>query len=144
MLIRSITASETYPLRQAVLRPNQAMTEVNFTGDERVDTFHLGIYDADRLVGIVSLYKQAFSLSPEQNSWQLRGMATLPEYQGKGYGGRLVQAALSELISRGGKLVWCNARKGAVKFYQRLAFTITGECFEITNIGPHYLMWREL
>lgn len=144
MLIRFITALETYPLRHALLRPHQALTNVIFDGDEMVDTFHLGIYDAQRLIGIASLYKHRFILSPHSDSWQLRGMAILPEYQGKGYGCSLVQTALQKIANRGGEILWCNAREAAVKFYQSLAFKITSERFDIADIGPHYLMWREV
>ena len=40
--------------------------------------------------------------------------------------------------------MWCNARKGAVWFYQRLGFVTVSEEFEIAPIGPHYVMEIDL
>lgn len=142
--IKLISAQETYPLRHSVLRPNQVHPEVPFEGDNAAETFHLGAYDNEKLIGIVSLYRRHFSLFPRCSAWQLRGMATDPAYQGKGCGRMLVQAAIAQMQQREGELVWCNAREAAVPFYTKLAFKLEGERFEIPEVGPHYLMWREL
>jgi ribosomal protein S18 acetylase RimI-like enzyme len=86
----------------------------------------------------------AYPLRPELGgAWQLRGMATTPERQGQGIGGRLVATALSELRRRGGAIVWCDARTSAVGFYRRHGFTAEGEEFLHEESGiPHYRMWR--
>lgn len=144
MLIKAISAHETYAIRQRVLRPHQTMDEVAFAGDDEPDTFHLGAFDAGYLVGIVSLYQQTTPKLVLDKPWQLRGMATLPEYQGQGSGRSLVLAALDEIKLRCGANIWCNAREVALTFYQKLAFKVHGDPFEIPGIGPHYMMWRNV
>lgn len=144
MDVKFIPAVDTYGLRQAVLRPHQAVSDMAFDNDDAPDTFHLGAYDGTLLIGIVSLYKKSHAQLSQEYSWQLRGMAALPAYQGKGSGRLLVEAAVQEMKQRGGRGVWCNARVSAVKFYEKLGFKIFGEPFVIAGIGPHVVMRREL
>ena len=41
-------------------------------------------------------------------------------------------------------MVWCNARINAVAFYKKEGFKIIGDEFEIPDIGPHFLMAKNL
>ncbi len=71
-------------------------------------------------------------------------MATAPEVRGKGYGASALRFGMRLARDRGAGLVWCNARSGAVWFYEHLGFVKTSEEFEIPPIGPHYVMEIEL
>ena len=71
-------------------------------------------------------------------------MASAPEVRGQGYGASALRAGADEVAVRGGRLLWCNARAGAVWFYQQLGWVVVGEEFEIAPIGPHFVMLREL
>jgi len=71
-------------------------------------------------------------------------MASLPEVRGQGYGAAALRYGIAEIRRRAGRLLWCNARSGAVGFYETLGFSIVGDEFEIPPIGPHYVMEIEL
>ncbi len=116
--------------------------------------FHLGAFDSDgALLSVASFHPEAappclLELFPEtltgDRSWRLRGMATAPAARGRGHGAALLRAGLTELARRGGRLLWCNARLGAVGFYVRQGMARAGADFDIPGIGGHVVMWREL
>ena len=140
IIIRSITAEETRPLRQIMLRPHQAISELDYHGDDNEKTYHVGAFLDDELVGIASVYLENAPYKPEPKSWRLRGMAVLHHVQRKGYGKALLHACLAYIAKQNGLLIWCNARGGAMSFYQRLGFEVHGDAFEIPGIGLHYIM----
>jgi hypothetical protein len=77
-------------------------------------------------------------------AWQLRGMATNTEHQGKGFGRILLTGAEKILIDLSPiRLLWCNARVKAVPFYQKLGWEIISDVFEKTA-GPHRQMKKKL
>ena len=91
--IREISAAQTRPVRQRVLRPNQRAEELVYPGDDDKDTFHLGAMSAkNEVVAILSMY---FDPRPDTNEpgWRIRGMASVPEVQGTGMGRKLVEHA---------------------------------------------------
>jgi GNAT superfamily N-acetyltransferase len=131
-------------LRQRVLRPHQRAEELVYPGDEAPDSLHLGAFRDDELVGIATIVREAPPGTSDPTAWRVRGMATLPEVRGKGYGAALLEACLDHASSRGGGLVWCNARATAVEFYRRFGFEVRGEPFTLPVIGAHLFMWRPL
>ncbi len=148
--LRCISALETRPLRQAVLRPHQALEELAFPGDDAPDTAHLGLYLEGKLIGIVSLYREAMPGCEDFSvAWRLRGMAVEPTYRNRGYGAILLQACYAQIqqhaltqASNGPVLFWCTARITARDFYERHGFQIRGEAFPLPDIGMHYYMFR--
>jgi len=139
--IRRIKAEETYPIRREVLRKNIDLP-FRFEGDFDKDTFHLGAYIDDELVGIVTLIKKnSYGLTGEH--FQLRGMGTLLKYRGKGYGKLLVMKSEECLRNINIHKIWCNARVEASGFYKELNYSILGKPFEVPKIGKHYLMFKE-
>jgi predicted GNAT family N-acyltransferase len=141
VIIREIEASETAHLRQKVLRPHQTLEEMKYPNDLVDKAFHLGAFENDHLVGIVSAYPETKAGQIDQaNEWRIRGMATEPSVRGKGYGKLLVEKSIELIRDKGGKEVWCNARTPACGFYLKFGFQKVGEEFEIEGIGPHYIM----
>ena len=139
--IRFINAEETYPIRREVLRKNIDLP-YKLEGDFDKDTIHLGAYIDEELVSIVTLInRRKEQLKGEQ--FQLRGMGTLSEYRGKGYGKLLVRQSEEYLISIGIQTIWCNARTEAIGFYKSLNYNTIGESFNVPKIGIHYLMYKE-
>jgi len=76
--------------------------------------------------------------------FQLRGMATLIEFQGLGAGILMMQEAFIILKTLNVDCLWCNARIVAVDFYKKFGLQIYGEKFAIPNIGDHYVMFINL
>lgn len=134
--VRRITAAETRPLRQKILRPGQAVEAVVWPGDDQESTVHLGAFLGEELVGIATLLLVA------RNEWQLRGMAIRQDLQGQGAGKALIGECLRQVPVTSGHTLWCNARESAWRFYEKLGFQVTSELFDIPGVGPHYRMER--
>ncbi len=139
--IRFIKAEETYPIRREVLRKNIDLP-YKLAGDHADDTIHLGVYLDNELVSIVTLIKKS---NGERNGeqFQLRGMATLPKYRGKGYGKLLALKSEESLIGINIHKIWCNARVEALGFYKSLNYSVLGEAFMVPKIGMHYLLFKD-
>ncbi len=142
--LRAIDLRTVRELRHRLLRPHQQPWEIEFDGDEDADTLHVGAFRDDALVGIASVMREPLPGDDDPRAWRLRGMATLPEVRGQGYGGALLERCLGHAVDRGGDLPWCTARVPAAGFYRRYAFESVGDVFEVPSIGPHILMTRRL
>lgn len=140
--IRPITPEETRPIRQQVLRPHQRIEELNYPGDSDLQSLHVGAFVDGKMVGIASVYQQPPEGSDDPKAWRLRGMATVPEVRGDGYGGKLLMACIRYVAVQGGGWLWCNGRTNVAGFYQRYGFQIEGDVVEIPGTGPHYYLWR--
>ncbi len=145
--IRMISVLQIRKLRAVILRPDQTPEMTAYLGDYAPDTLHLGAFQERRLVGIVSIIHQApseFSGNHMDLIWLLRGMATIPEVRGQGYGSALVRAGCAYIALERGMSLWCDARESASGFYQKLGFKIKGNRFDLPATGMHYRMWRDI
>ena len=143
-MIRFIQAVDVLPLRAAVLRNGQrAPQDCVFVGDNDPDSFHVGVEQDEQVVCVASFLPQACE-GYQGRGYQLRGMATYPEYQSKGLGSQLLRFALAHLQQKGVDYIWCNAREAAFPFYQNLGFIFISESFDIPGIGPHKAMYFAL
>ena len=138
--IRVIAASETIPLRHAILRNGRPMESARFPGDDEPTTRHFGAYRGGELLAVASLFAVTMPGRPGEPAFQLRGMATSPEAQGTGLGKLLLRAATEFAREKRARLLWCNARVSASGFYRKLGFEIIGDEFDIPGIGPHFRM----
>jgi len=145
VVLRPARWQELLDLRHAVLRQGLPREEAFFSGDDAPTTRHYGGFVGD--VAAVCATMLASEWEREQ-AWQLRGMATLPEYRGKGLG----RAILAELeagfdsggVAGAGTLLWCNARVPAVGFYQAMGWQVVSGQFDIPTAGPHMKMIKRL
>ena len=143
-MIKFITAGDVLPIRNEVLREGRlTLNECRFENDDAEGSFHLGYYVNDELACIASFHPKGHE-GFAGKAYQLRGMATTEKYRSKGYGNLLVNFAITYM--RGQKLnyVWCNARKKAAAFYLSLGFEIISAEFEVSGIGPHYVMYVKI
>lgn len=149
---RPITAEAARSVRAPVLRAGRPPETAVLPLDDDPATFHAGAFsDAGRLLSVATVYPEpmgeaaAFApAGPKRTApaFRLRGMATLPEAQRRGAGRAVLALCRQHARARGSALIWCNARVGALPFYQREGFVAVGDEFEIEGIGPHYVMWR--
>jgi predicted GNAT family N-acyltransferase len=146
MKVLRISASDTYPIRQEVLIPDHDSKKVKFDFDDDEDvSFHLGAFKDSKLVSVASFYYERNTLFKDQHQYQLRGMATLPEYQGQGLSSELLNMAFPIIKQNFCTLLWCNARESAVGYYKKVGFlTHDDSIFEIEGIGPHILMYKSI
>jgi GNAT superfamily N-acetyltransferase len=127
-----------------MLRPNRPLEDVKFDGDEEDQTFHLGAFVENKLVSVASFYYQKHPELEGEHHYRLRGMATHPDHQCKGLSRELLNVAFPIIKQNFCSLVWCNAREGAVGFYEKVGFKIERGPFEIVGIGQHFLMSKSL
>lgn len=144
MEVLQISAQDTYSIRNQVLRPGKPLSSCYFEGDDDDLTFHLGAFIDKKLCSVASFYFKNHPEIKEEYQFQLRGMATLPEYRGRGLSKALLETGFPLIKKNHVNVVWCNARKTAVGFYETVGFTIISSEFEIEGIGPHFLMKKEI
>ena len=144
-MIRAISAAETIAVRWPILRPGFPRETAVFDGDDAPGTRHFGAFDGDRLTGVASIYLAPFPAQPDVSpTFQLRGMATLPEVRGAGFGKALLNACVAAARECGAAIIWCNARTSAAEFYAKNGWQIVGGEFDIPTVGPHFRMFVPL
>ena len=143
MDILRINAIDTHPIRQQMLRQGKERQTCLFEGDEADQTFHLGGFVEGHLVSITSFYFEKHPRFEDPYQYRLRGMATLPEYQGQGFSSALLKMAFPIIKQNLCTLLWCNARTTAQGYYQKVGFEKVGDEFA-TDEGPHILMFKKI
>jgi predicted GNAT family N-acyltransferase len=144
MKVLRINASDTYQIRNQILRPGQPIEACHFAEDENEQTFHLGAFIDSKLVSVASFYFERNEKFEEEYQYRLRGMATLAEHQGKGLSSALLKTAFPIIKQNFCQMLWCNARTSAQGFYQKVGFEKVGDEFDIKGIGPHVLMFKNI
>jgi GNAT superfamily N-acetyltransferase len=144
--VERVAADVTYPLRQLVLRPGRPPATARFDIDDEPSTASFAARTPDdEVVATAVVYPERCPWFPDRrDAWRLRGMATAPDYRGRGIGTRVLRAALAHVAASGGGIVWCNARVPARRLYERAGFTAHGAPWEDPEIGPHIAMWLDL
>ncbi len=143
-MIEFLKTEDVLPLRNTILREGKLkLEECIFQNDDEPDTFHLGFMINNEAICVASFHHQKHA-DYDGEAYQLRGMATALEYQGKGIGNKLVNFAIVYLRGKGVNYIWCNARMKAFKFYQSLGFEFISEEFDIPGIGPHKVMYLKI
>lgn len=129
-------------LRQVVLRPHMSRDDVRYPADRSPATAHFCAEDeAGRVVSVATLLQEAPPWRPDVlHGWHLRGMATDPDWRGRGAGSAVLSAVFAYVSGAGGGVLWCNARLGAVGFYERAGMATSGKPWEDPVIGPHIAM----
>lgn len=120
MEVKTINASDTWPIRHEVMWPDQPFEFVQLEEDNL--GIHFGVFDEDKLVSIVSCFM-------EEKEMQFRKLATLEEYQGKGIASHLLKYILEFAREKGIKKVWCNARTNKKSFYEKFGMKDTFKTF---------------
>lgn len=140
--IKKISAESTYFIRREILRDGMNVS-VSFEGDTDENTFHLGAFYNEELVGIATFMENTCDVLIGKQ-YQLRGMATLPKVRGLGFGSELLIKAVEVLRQKQVTHLWCNARKIAVPFYEKNGFEVMSDFFEIPEVGTHCKMGKIL
>jgi tetratricopeptide (TPR) repeat protein len=148
--IRLARPDEIIDLRHRVLRVGLPRSEAIFPGDDAPTTRHAvavvqGQVACCATVMLQSVPEDILGLSGRP-AFRLRGMATDEQHRGH----RLGQRVLSLLESESQKvqptrLLWCNARIGAVRFYREQGWgVVSREPYDIPTAGLHHTMIKQL
>ncbi|WP_235942507.1 GNAT family N-acetyltransferase [Salinimicrobium oceani] len=143
-MIQRISAEETYPVRQQVLRPGRPLRECFFEGDLEKDSFHLGYFHEGNLAGVATYVARKNDLFETSLQFQLRGMAVLPQFRKKNIGEKLLLEGETLLRQTETSILWFNAREVAVEFYKKYGYHTVGEAFMIPNVCIHIVMYKNL
>jgi len=139
-----ITVNELLPLRNTLLREGKLTNEqCRFTTDSLLGAFHLGYHINNELVCIASFHPQNYG-DFDGTGYQLRGMATVEEFRGRGIGNQVLNFGIVYLRGQKANYLWCNARKKALPFYLNMGFEIISDEFEQPGIGPHYVLYAKI
>ncbi len=140
---RLATRDEILKLRHAVLRPGKPLETAYFDCDASEKTLHFGVFTQKGDAIVCATITPSFW--EDKPSWQLRGMATHPDYSRRGLGKALLELIENELKEKSAaNHLWCNARESAFDFYQKSGWVFASEFFDIPGIGPHKKMIRIL
>jgi [ribosomal protein S5]-alanine N-acetyltransferase len=146
MIVKLITAKDTYPLRHLILWPHKHnLSDCSIEIDDK--GIHFGSFKNNDVVSIGSFFSSNISDFDEMAHCQfrLRAMASNHHLKTKGGGKALLLFAQKYLKStHKADLIWCDAREVAVGFYKKLGFSIFKGPYEIPVIGTHYLMYKKL
>lgn len=140
-----ISSSETYSLRLEVLwQHKNSLEECKLDIDDMPTTFHVGVFKNNEIVAIGTFLQQQNEKFDAKNQYRLRAMATSSKVRGENFGKQVIDFALEELKNRKVDLLWCDARKVAFGFYEKMGFNILGDFYEIPIIGKHKLMYKRI
>lgn len=142
-LIRAAALEEIIPLRHEVLRAGLPREAACIEGDNDLTTRHYGAFINDgRNVACATLVQDRWQDEP---AWLLRGMAVAPDLQRTGLG-RAILVFVEEDAKKHHplRLMWCNSRIPAIRFYQRLGWQLTSGALEIPTDGPDVPMVKRL
>ncbi len=144
-----LSATQTFPLRAAVLRAGIPLEQVDFHDNAAPASRHFGAFIGDELVGAgyISPNTEPNDIDAKGTTpggWQLRGMSVSENQRGRGIGRAIVLRCIVAAREENAPVLWCNARVRAVPLYQREGFVGVGEVFEIQGIGPHLRMRLDL
>lgn len=141
ILVRQAKIDEIIDLRHRVLRQGLPREAAIFSGDDAPASLHFGAFLNGQAVGCATFHFNQWQGRP---AWQLRGMATDQEFRGKGVGRRVLELSEQTIQANSPvKLLWCNARTPARRFYEKLGWQAVGEEFFIETAGPHFRMFKE-
>ena len=144
MTVHIVKATDIRTLRNLVLRPNLPIETTFYDLDDHHKTFHLATKVNDLIISIGTFYPENDLDIQTTNGYRLRGMATHPKYRRNGAAAKLMKEAFQILKEKNCDTIWCNARLVAIDFYKSLGFKEIGPKFNISEIGPHYKMYKRL
>ena len=96
------------------------------------------LFDGERAVGMAAVHKVMTEYNGQQYCFGgFGGLAVLPEYQGKGYGRKLAEAALAKAYEIGVDVacMCVDMESGITDFYQKLGFKFLNRSAYFINHG---------
>ena len=144
VIVEQARLEDVIDIRHQILRAGQPRTNCYYPEDSYKNTIHFMAKKNETIIGCSSIYKESHADFALRQSWRIRGMAVLEVFQGQAIGTHLLETCINHAIKMKGDVIWCNARNDAVKFYKHSGFKIIGNEFEIPDIGPHFLLAKNL
>ena len=144
MKIIEPTASEEfkkyYNLRYEVLRKPWLQPKGSERDEEEETSLHRMIIDEPNGKA-VAVGRLQFNTIEEA---QIRYMAVSDDYQGMGYGSKIVKALDNIAREKGSRKIILQSRENAVKFYEKNGYKIIEKSYLLFDEIQHWLMEKEL
>jgi len=138
------TRDKILPLRHEILRKGYPVEASIYAQDLLPEAVHLAIHQDNEIICVCTVFPSRHDAFPELSQYQLRGMACDASSRNQGFGKVLAMEAIKIAKERQAELLWCNARKVAFNFYERLGFKYYGEYFNSVEDIPHKVMFLKL
>jgi GNAT superfamily N-acetyltransferase len=132
-----LTAHDVAPVRAMSFSDGAKAEGGERPGDRSPETLHVGVRIDEGIVAVGTLNRDPSPRNPHQPVWRVRGMATLKEHRGNGYGSDILQYLIAHIAAAGGGLLWGNLRLAAVPFYERHGFTVHDDIFQTAGGTDH-------
>ena len=142
--IDSVRLEDVIEIRHQILRSGQPRSSCYYPEDSYKKTIHYAAFIDNKIIGCTSVYNESHPDFTLKQSWRIRGMAVNESLQGQNIGTQLLETCINHAIKMKGDVIWCNARYNTVKFYKKSGFKVIGDEFELPNIGPHFLLAKNL
>lgn len=133
MTIKEVSIDQILPIRQQVMWPDKPIDFVRVPEDE--NGIHFGLFMEENLISVVSVFIHG-------QEAQFRKFATREQFQGKGYGSKLLQYIFDFLEAKNTSRIWCNARISKAAYYQKFGMTTTAATFE--KEGMEYVVMEKI
>lgn len=125
-------------IRARVFRDEQGIVGGDVTDRDEYTSVHVLAEAAGTVISAGRLSPPTSSRPEALIAW----VATLPEWRGRGAGGRVVKALLDVASQQRYPNVLISAQTHALHFYERLGFRAYGERFDVKGIEHQYMEWR--
>lgn len=122
-MITEVPYTQVLEIRHKVMYPEMDTDFVKLEDDNK--GLHIGYHKNDVPVSVASLF-----LDREKHELQFRKLATLADFQNRGYASALIKWIVDYAKDMQFERVWCNARSEKIGFYKQFGFSETGETFE--------------
>lgn len=123
-----------FDLRWRVLRGPWHSERGQERDEREPEAIHLALWVGGQLVAV----GRAHFL--DAGTAQIRYMAVEPEWQGQGWGGRLLEQLEAAAVRAGARRLVLNARERARNFYRRHGYRVTGEAEPVFGRIRHWAM----
>ncbi|MCG8698798.1 MAG: GNAT family N-acetyltransferase [Bacteroidales bacterium] len=131
--IEEITSEETLDIRHKVMWPGKSKDYVRLPDDK--NGRHFGLFVDNTLISVISLFV-------ENREAQFRKFATLTEFQGKGFGTKLLQEIMNIVYHSNINKLWCNARIDKYDYYAKFGMKSTDNKF--VKGGIEYVIMEKI
>jgi GNAT superfamily N-acetyltransferase len=141
---RPVDVAVVHPLRMEVLRRGRPPGSSVYVGDDDPAARHVAVFAGDDVFSVGSVFPDTAPWAPaRRDAWRVRGMATREGRRGRGLGHSVLSALIEHARANGGRFIWCEARIGAIPFYERAGFVTEGQPFVMDDVD-HIHMGRDL
>lgn len=128
-----------YHLRYEILRKKWGQEESTTKDEWENKSLHVMMVDEnDKAVATGRLQFNS------GNEAQIRSMAVLDDYQGKGLGSEILKFLEREAINKNYTSIMLDARENAVNFYLKNGYSVEGDSYVLFGIIPHFKMIKKL